>query len=335
MESLRGELTALYRKQFMKLDAAECAGKNTTRMRIQLLEAYVKDLNEQNEMLVQMVEEATVTKDDLSFKGKQKQLQLQKVKDILAQANDELDCEREKCGALNCDLANLRKENSRLCRQLEEECRDKACLEDRIAELEEMIRKVRQEMCDLERQMDCATKETAELECCLCKSKDEIQRLNSCICDLEKTITRLEDDLCCSQQRESELVQKNKELFEEVNCLRCSLESKEEEIRHLHCQNEQLNMDLECTCQKLSDCQATVDDLTCKNQLLSDQLACAENKIEDLECRKNNLQQEFLEYQQCYKYSNEEVGRNTQKSSHLLPLMSFPTITLQVLHPCH
>ncbi|GFO27116.1 polyamine-modulated factor 1-binding protein 1 [Plakobranchus ocellatus] len=306
MESLRGELTALYRKQFMKLDAAECAGKSTTRMRIQLLEAYVKDLNEQNEMLVQMVEEATVTKDDLSFKGKQKQQQLQKVKDCLEQANDELDAERQKCGKLNCEMATLRKENCRLCRQLEETNRQKCLLEERVAELDEIIRKVRQDICDLERQMDCANREASELENCLRLSKAEIDKLNGCICELEKTISRLEEELACSQERESDMIRKNGELFEEVNCLRRTLEGKEEDIRDLHCQIDRLSQDLQCNCEKLNASMETLDELTCKNERLCQQVECYQSREDEWNATKCRLEQEFCDYQACHKYTNNE-----------------------------
>uniref|UniRef100_A0A0B7AUF6 Uncharacterized protein n=1 Tax=Arion vulgaris TaxID=1028688 RepID=A0A0B7AUF6_9EUPU len=57
MQGLLGEFKVLYEGKLKKLDDADKTGEETTKMRVRVLQAYVNDLCEQNEVLVQTVEE--------------------------------------------------------------------------------------------------------------------------------------------------------------------------------------------------------------------------------------------------------------------------------------
>ncbi|KAJ8302528.1 hypothetical protein KUTeg_018924 [Tegillarca granosa] len=57
MQSLLGEFKGLYEGRLRRLDEAERSGEDTSKTRVRILQAYVNDLSEQNEVLVQTVEE--------------------------------------------------------------------------------------------------------------------------------------------------------------------------------------------------------------------------------------------------------------------------------------
>ncbi|XP_035826995.1 uncharacterized protein LOC118478143 [Aplysia californica] len=57
MQSLLGEFKGLYEGKLKRLDDADKAGEETSKMRVRVLQSYVNDLSEQNEVLVQTVEE--------------------------------------------------------------------------------------------------------------------------------------------------------------------------------------------------------------------------------------------------------------------------------------
>ena len=57
MQNLLGEFKGLYETRLRRLDEAEHSGEDTTKTRVRIMQAYVNDLSEQNEVLVQTVEE--------------------------------------------------------------------------------------------------------------------------------------------------------------------------------------------------------------------------------------------------------------------------------------
>uniref|UniRef100_K1R9C8 Uncharacterized protein n=1 Tax=Magallana gigas TaxID=29159 RepID=K1R9C8_MAGGI len=57
MHSLLGEFKGLYEGRLKRLDETEGSGDDTLKTRVRILQAYVNDLSEQNDVLVSTLEE--------------------------------------------------------------------------------------------------------------------------------------------------------------------------------------------------------------------------------------------------------------------------------------
>ncbi|CAL1538500.1 unnamed protein product [Lymnaea stagnalis] len=308
----------------MKLDAADCAGKDTTRMRIQLLEAYVKDLNEQNEMLVQMVEEATQAKEDLCFRERQKIQQIQKLKDTLACAQEDLDNERENNATFNRELTALKNENNRLQRQCEEAQNEVQMLNDTVTEQQTIINKSHQKARALEEDIKACSGDVQQLEQMLDSTKEELDRSRANIQELEGTIEALKEDLSRLDEKQESLERTNQKMSRDIECLNEALDQKQNECMNLENQVGDLTQELKIIEKKLCNALEENEALRCKNCLYSEKISCAEENvgdtpkyscccvcshIENLECEKRELETLLQRYQETHSWTNAEYNR--------------------------
>lgn len=89
MQSLLGEFRQLYDGKLKVLDEAEQTGEDISRARVRLLQSYVKDLSEQNDVLVATVEELEQEANDRVIILEDKlQKNSTSVKDYMARARD-------------------------------------------------------------------------------------------------------------------------------------------------------------------------------------------------------------------------------------------------------
>ncbi|XP_012945570.1 myosin-10, partial [Aplysia californica] len=313
MESLRGELSSLYKKQFLKLDAAENAGKDTTRMRMQLLENYVKDLNEQNEMLIQMVEETSQIRDELKCRESQKAEQLQRLKSCLTESECEIDCLRDSKADLACELSNLNSELARVTRRAEEAEKDNELLNKTLAEQEAEITKSHLELDQMDGEVTGVNDEVECLRDKLGQAMAEMEEMCQCNKQLEQCVAELKEETDNLKDEITERETEEQKIRRSSLTMDRKLSTQEQELEdmtdHLNGTTHELNE----TREELAACQQCVQQIKQREEELSTDLDKADCAIQSLEVEKTLLEEKFEKFKDCHNYTDDEFCQMSEE----------------------